>query len=106
MINKKQQFITHTSHRCIDGRSVRCAMVYIGGTIYKLPVGYTKDEFNTFLNDIDQTGKIICFDGAIWYTGTDSIWSSVETNKNTYEQWWQTNIIPQIPDYLLNKNSV
>lgn len=76
MINAKQEFLDHIKERCVGGRTVRCAKISIHNaknSVYSiLPVGYTPEDQESFLKDIDLEynngygGQNLY--GDIWYT--------------------------------------
>ena len=76
MINAKQEFLDHIKERCVGGRTVRCAKISIHNlknSVYSiLPVGYTPEDWEVFLKEIDldyndSYGSQNLF-GTIWYT--------------------------------------
>lgn len=100
-MNAKQEFIKVT-----EGMSIICAKIKIGydytkpNILAKLPVNYTKEEYNNFLNTIDVEydsgygsqelyGTIWCNDG-IWF------------DRDEYDgsEWWIKHIYPEIPEEL------
>lgn len=68
---------------------------------FKLPLGYTQNEYKTFLANIDRDyhngyGTQVLY-GVIWHTETT--WSSRCCEQDGSE-WWEYNEIPEIPPYL------
>lgn len=106
MTNAKQEFLDHISERCINGRTVRCALIKLYTTKDKveaiLPVGYTPEDLEIFLNEIDFEydsgyGLQELF-GTIWYT--DGLtWSS----RFEYDgsECWEFHEVPEITSELL-----
>lgn len=102
-MNAKEEFIKHT-----EKHNVKCAKIskgrdYIPNEIihFFLKIGYSKDEFNKFLELLDFTydsgygGQELY--GDIWYE--DGTWSS----RGEYDgsEWWEYNKCPKIPNQLL-----
>jgi hypothetical protein len=104
-MNAKEEFIYHTA-----GKVVKCATITIGQNWFDdddnevtsiLPVGYTQEEFEAFLQSIDREydsgyGGQELF-GTIWYTSGN--WSS----RGEYDgsEWWEYHICPEIPESLI-----
>jgi len=112
MTNAKQEFLDHvsTQHCQTGNRTIRCAILTSlscerDGS-YILPVGYTKEDQELFLKQIDFNydagfgGQEL--EGTIWYT--DGLtWSS----RGEYDgsEWWDFNIMPTITPELLGSPS-
>ena len=102
MINAKQEFLDHISERCINGRTVLCAEVKFYTTKNKvdstLHVGYTPEDLEIFLNEIDHEyndgygGQNLY--GTIWYTDGLS-WS--QRGEYDGSEWWEFMERPEIP---------
>jgi len=102
MINAKKEFLDHIKERCVGGRTVRCAKISIHNaknSVYSiLPVGYTPEDQEEFLRDIDldyddDYGSQNLF-GTIWYT--DGItWS--QRGEYDGSEWWEHIERPEIP---------
>ena len=104
-MNAKEEFVYHTA-----GNVVKCASITIGdvwfddddeSTTYSLPVGYTQEQYDAFLQSIDTEydsgyGGQELF-GTIWYTNGN--WSS----RGEYDgsEWWEYHICPSIPESLI-----
>jgi hypothetical protein len=98
-INAKSEFINH-----IGNKIVKCAYIefisYVDSGKFFITTGYSQDEYNQFLSDIDRNydngygGQEI--DGMIWYE--DGTW----TTRGEYDgsEWWEYHEVPEIPDYL------
>ncbi len=108
IMNAKEEFIYHTA-----GKIVKCATVqfdydwcdeddeYDESVIYNLPVGYTPEEYEAFLQSIDRVydngyGGQELF-GTIWYE--NGTWSDREEYDGS--EWWEYHICRDIPDYLI-----
>jgi hypothetical protein len=101
-MNAKQEFLDQISHSHSD---VLCVLIRSGSSLRLenqsiLTTGYTKEEYNQFLKDIDFDydngyGGQELF-GKIWYT--NGTWSS----RGEYDgsEWWDYNRCPDIPTYL------
>ena len=102
IINAKQEFINH-----IGRKSIKCVFTQFvdniineDGVQFFLTTGFTKDEYNQFLSDIDRNynngygGQEL--DGMIWYK--DGTW----TTRGEYDgsEWWEYHEVPEIPDIL------
>jgi len=102
MINAKQEFLDHISERCINGRTVRCAEIKLYTEKNKveaiLPVGYTPEDQEMFLKEIDQGyndgygGQNLY--GTIWYNDGLS-WS--QRGEYDGSEWWEHMEHPEIP---------
>ena len=86
MKNAKKEFIKEIED---VGVAVHCAIVIYNGVEYALPVGYTEDDFNRFLDKLafrydDGYGAQELF-GWIWYK--DGTWS----DRGEYDgsEWWE-----------------
>jgi len=101
MINAKKEFLDHIAERCVGGRTVRCARIKLYNAKNKvesiLPVGYTPEDQEMFLKEIDLDyndgygGQNLY--GTIWYT--DGLtWSSREEYDGS--EWWEFMEIPEI----------
>jgi hypothetical protein len=98
-INAKDEFINHVGRKI-----VKCAFVqfieYEDGEKFFITTGYTQDEYNEFLSNIDKIynngygGQEL--DGMIWYE--DGTW----TTRGEYDgsEWYEYHEVPDIPDYL------
>ena len=106
MTNAKQEFLDHISERCINGRTVRCALIKLYTTKDKveaiLPVGYTPEDLEIFLNEIDfeydsgYGGQNLY--GTIWYNNGVT-WS--QRGEYDGSEWWEFQSCPDIPKELL-----
>lgn len=112
-MNAKQEFLQHIQQFVKSG--VLCAQIKFGGDwsttedqreYYILTTGYTQEEWQQFLSDIDKNynsgyGSQNLF-GTIWYN--DGTWSS----RGEYDgsEWWQYNQAPAIPEHLNRKDKV
>ncbi len=104
-MNAKEEFIYHTA-----GKIVKCATITFDDNwwnedeetiVYNLPVGYTQEQYDAFLQSIDRVydsgyGGQELF-GTIWYTNGN--WS----NRGEYDgsEWWDYHICPEIPESLI-----
>lgn len=109
-MNAEQEFISHTA-----GKEIKCAIVtflidkgYRGAydectsneETYTLPIGYTKEEYDKFLQSLDKDydngygGQMLL--GFIWYE--DGTWSSREGYDDSEEWAWHK--CPVIPESL------
>ncbi len=98
-MNAKQEFIL-----AIQGNNLLCVLIRFGAYNLEkqlvLTTGYTKEEYNQFLNDMDfeynsgYGGQQLY--GTIWFC--DGTWCS----RGEYDgsEWWQYNICPDIPPEL------
>jgi len=107
MTNAKKEFLEHTSENCTTGRTVHCAEIrmfnyHSDSERSVLPVGYTTEDLNLFLDSIDVEynsgygGQDLY--GTIWYT--DGLtWSS----RGEYDgsEWWDFNEVPEISKELM-----
>lgn len=118
MINAKQELLNMLE--MLDGK-IKCAEVYTDdlgkrwvprgewGIIEDpnvedmkaiLKVGYTEEEYNKFLNDLDfeydngYGGQVL--HGTIWMD--DETW--IDRGEYDGSEWWQWNFLPDIPKYL------
>jgi len=101
-MNAKQEFLNH-----IGNSVVLCAIIKIGddhhGTQFidtHLTTGYTNEEWEKFLSDIDVEydsgyGGQELF-GTIWFT--DGTWS--QRGEYDGSEWWEHYILPDIPKKL------
>jgi hypothetical protein len=104
MRNAKEEFLGH-----IGNRKVLCAEISYQdcwehdspGSKHTLPVTYTEEEYNEFINSLDfgydaGYGGQELF-GTIWYK--DGTWS----DRGEYDgsEWWQYHICPVVPKELL-----
>jgi hypothetical protein len=102
MINAKQEFLDHISERCINGRTVHCAWIKLYNAKNKvesiLHVGYTPEDLEIFLKEIDQEynngygGQNLY--GTIWYSDGLS-WS--QRGECDGSEWWEVMERPEIP---------
>ena len=100
-MNVKQEFLEQTSkHGLLCAKLVLDDWKNQEEKTFKLPLGYTEDEYKTFLANIDRdydngygTQELY---GTIWHTETT--WSG----RCEYDglEWWEYNEIPEIPPYL------
>lgn len=104
MINAKKEFISAVENKS----AVKCVKI-IFGDIYdpedsqsytNLKVGYTQEEFESFLNELDFEyhngfGGQLLF-GTIWLE--DGTWFT----RGEYDgsEWWEYHTCPDIPDSL------
>ena len=104
MINAKKEFISAVENKS----AVKCVKI-IFGDIYDpedaqmsltLKVGYTQEEFKSFLNELDLNydngyGGQFLF-GTIWLE--DGTWFT----RGEYDgsEWWEYHSCPKIPDSL------
>lgn len=99
-MNAKQEFI-----QTIQGHDVLCVLIKFAPTYNSvkqlfLTTGYTKEEYNQFLNDMDfgydsgYGGQQLY--GTIWFC--DGTWCS----RGEYDgsEWWEYNVCPDIPPEL------
>jgi hypothetical protein len=97
IINAKEEFVRHTKSKVI-----KCAYIELDyeDERFSLTTGYTEDEYNQFLSDIDREynngygGQEL--DGMIWYE--DGTW----TTRGEYDgsEWYEYHEVPDIPDFL------
>lgn len=109
-MNAKQEFLQHIQRiqKRFDQFGVLCAQIKFGDwsnsedqrEYYILTTGYTQEEWQQFLSDIDKNynsgyGSQNLF-GTIWYN--DGTWS----NRGEYDgsEWWEYNQVPAIPEHL------
>ena len=103
-INAKDEFINHVGRKI-----VKCAFVqfieYEDGEKFFITTGYTQDEYNEFLSNIDKIynngygGQEL--DGMIWYE--DGTW----TTRGEYDgsEWWEYYKYPELPtDVIINES--
>ena len=101
-MNAKKEFIEH-----IDSRSILCVQIQHGDAygydevvVYNLTTGWTNEDWNKFLNEIDfdydsgYGGQEVF--GVIWYV--DGTWST----RGEYDgsEWWEHQKRPDIPTEL------
>jgi hypothetical protein len=110
--NAKEEFIIHTAY-C----KVKCAIVSrkdiysrIFGTtkcledddVFKLPIGYTEEQYQAFLNHLD----FFYDDGYGWQELFGTIWMEDGTwmTRGEYDgsEWWEKHSLPIIPNVLFN----
>jgi hypothetical protein len=89
MINCKEEFLFH-----IKDKHVKCALIS-GNIDYILKVGYTQQEWNSFLEQLnfeydDGFGTQFLY-GIIWY---DNTWS--ERCEYDGSEWWEYREYPEI----------
>jgi hypothetical protein len=103
-MNAKAEFLRH-----IRDRKVLCAEISYNDCMheypmkaFKLPVSYTQEQYDEFVNSLDFEydhgyGGQELF-GTIWYK--DGTWS----DRGEYDgsEWWQCHICPVIPKELLD----
>ena len=109
IINAKVEFIGHTAHNVI-----KCAYIEFWENTddrkFSLTTGYTEDEYNQFLSDIDKTYNngygSQQLDGIIWYE--DGTWTIFPATRGEYDgsEWWDYHICPNIPAELDRKDKV
>ena len=98
IINAKGEFLD-----CTKNKIIKCAYIQFidyEDERFSLTTGYTEDEYNQFLSDIDREynngygGQEL--DGMIWYS--DSTW----TTRGEYDgsEWYEYHQVPEIPDFL------
>ena len=106
-MNAKQEFLLHINFPTnYNNCKVLCVEITIGKSYgseqykYFLTTGYTIEEWDQFLSDIDKEyddgyGGQELF-GTIWYT--DGTWST----RGEYDgaEWWEYHIVPEIPENL------
>jgi|688.fasta_scaffold866154_1 hypothetical protein len=71
-----------------------------------LPIGYTQEEFNSFLKELDFNydsgygGQELY--GVIWLE--DGTWMS----RGEYDgsEWWEHNVVPEIPNHLFSHKQI
>lgn len=99
-MNAKQEFLQHISG---NSNKVLCTEISINTkdkTSTFLTTGYTKEEWDQFLSDIDKEyddgygGQELY--GTIWYK--DGTWST----RGEYDgsEWWDYHSVPEIPKNL------
>ena len=110
-MNAKQEFLQHIQRiqKRFDQFGVLCAQIKFGDDwstyegrkeYYTLTTGYTQEEWQQFLSDIDKNYNSVYglqnLFGTIWYN--DGTWSS----RGEYDgsEWWQYNQAPAIPEHL------
>ena len=108
MQNAKQEFLDHINHRCVGGRTVKCAEIKLWNNndylTAVLPVGYTHEDSGNFLRELnveydDGFGCQYLF-GTIWYD--DGLtWSQRGEYGNS--EWWEFMQIPEIDSALKGK---
>jgi hypothetical protein len=96
-MNGKTEFLDH-----VGDRKVKCALINFHKNWYDekqliLPRGYTQEEYNNFLNQLDQNyddgfGSQYIY-GTIWYQ--DRTWS----DRREYDgsEWWEHHQVPEVP---------
>jgi hypothetical protein len=94
--NAKQEFLNHIGHTSMQ-TEVLCAIIECQSVLI-LTTGYTKEDWNDFLNKLDfhydnGYGGQELF-GTIWYT--DGTWS--ERGEYDGSEWWTYHICPKIPE--------
>lgn len=99
IINAKGEFLD-----CTKNKIIKCAYIqfidYEDDEKFFLTTGYTDEEYNQFLSDIDREynngygGQEL--DGMIWYE--DGTWTTREEFDGS--EWWQYREVPEIPDFL------
>lgn len=95
MINCKFEFLTETLNR-----DILCAEITKDREVFRLPIMFSRDQFNGFLEKIDFEYDDIYSEqeiyGFIWYK--DGTWS--ERCSYNGGAWWVYKSTPNIPDYL------
>lgn len=94
-MNAKTEFLNH-----IGNIKVLCVRIRVNKCEYFLTTGYTKEEWNKFLTDIDLEydsgygGQELY--GTIWFT--NGFWST----RGEYDgsEWWYYHEVPEIPEDL------
>jgi len=102
MLNAKKEFLDHISERCINGKTVRCAEIKLYTEKDKvesiLHVGYTPEDLEMFLNEIDfeyDSGYGLQeLYGTIWYSDGLS-WS--QRGEYDGSEWYEFMERPEIP---------
>ena len=95
-MNAKKEFLEEISGK----PNPLCAFITINNETYHLITGYTMDEFNSFLSQIDFEYNdgygSQNLHGCIWYT--NGCWS----DRREYDgsEWWEYNKLPEIPVFL------
>lgn len=106
-MNARQEFVFHTA-----GKKIKCAIVQFGddwsddhdddSITYTLPVNYTQEEYDVFLQSIDREYDVTYgpqeLFGDIWYE--DGSWSSREVDYDNGSEWWERHKCPLIPAVL------
>lgn len=102
MINAKNEFVAEVES---SGSLLHCATVSCNGVKAHLPVGYSEEALNRFLDKIDFS-----YDdgwgsqemhGYIWYK--DGTWS--ERREYDGSEWWEYMCCPPIPDSLIKEDN-
>ncbi len=99
--NAKKEFLEHISEIVlISGVDVLCAQILTEKKAFYLTTGWTKEDWDNFLSDLDFQydsgyGGQNLF-GTIWYT--DGTWS--ERGEYDGSEWWDYNQCPNIPSEL------
>jgi hypothetical protein len=103
MQNAKKEFLN-----TIENKTVLCATISYQNcwdretptAEYKLPISYTKEQYNSFVESLDFDydngfGGQELF-GTIWYT--DGTWA----DRGEYDgsEWWQNHVRPIVPEEL------
>jgi hypothetical protein len=97
-MNARKEFLEHIQK---DNSGVLCAHIkFDDGKSYFITTGYTKDEWDQFLSDIDRVyddgyGGQELF-GTIWFNS--GYWSTRDEYDGS--EWWRYNKVPEIPDNL------
>ena len=107
MANAKEEFIMH-----VGNKIVKCASIVYSpysfmyedekeSSAYRLPVGYTQEQYNAFIDSLDFTYDdgygIQQLHGTIWYVG--DTWS----DRYEYDgsECWDFHKCPQVPNELI-----
>ncbi|NDE60016.1 MAG: hypothetical protein EB010_11475 [Acidimicrobiia bacterium] len=85
--------------RAIGNKKIHAATIELGGN-YRLLVGYTEDELNTFLDQLDKEydsgyGQQELL-GTVWFT--DGTW--MERGEYDGSEWWELRERPEVPIFL------
>ena len=99
-MNAKQEFLQHIIYPTGSNYSNVLCVEISGKAIAFLTTGYTKEEWDQFLSDIDKEyddgygGQELY--GTIWYK--DGTWST----RGEYDgsEWWDYHSVPEIPKNL------
>ena len=101
-MNAKQELQRHFD---MIGKKPVCAMIYDSGGLGDMNItlkkGYTDQEFEKFMEDLDFEYDAgwgsQCIGGTVWFG--DGTWLT----RNEYDgsEWWAYLYTPKIPDHLL-----
>ena len=110
MINAKSELLLEIEERCILCAELYCniEMRNILDNVTKhwcLKIGYTKNEYEQFLNslDIEYDNGFGCqhLFGTVWFD--DNTW--LERDEYDGSEWWILKKFPEIPEHLMLKNN-